>query len=442
MARTLRLFLASVVSVVALLPSAGRKCAPSGALRYRSASASAERKKLVRFLYSDTGGGHRASALALRDALEASFPGQIECDLVDMFVESGQFPYCEYPAIYKKLADNPWSWQLLFELSSLPIGQWFADVWQEIACYDAFIRLLGATPRPDAVVSVHPLLQTVPLKALGALDGGERTTPFMTVTTDLGGAHPSWFHPDVDKCFVPSDALERLARRKGLGDQQIVQLGLPIRRGFWAGGSELAAAHDESSDASNKDRVRSALHLETSRNTVLVVGGGDGMGGLVATATAIADRLSCDGAQRTQLIIVCGRNDKARAALEARAAEWAPTVSVAVLGFVDNMQDYMAAADVLVTKAGPGTIAEACAMGLPCIISSFLPGQEAGNVDYVRDLGFGDYRGEPDQIADLVASYLGDDETLERMAEAARRAARPEATVEIAAEIARMVGVD
>lgn len=56
-------------------------------------------------------------------------------------------------------------------------------------------------------------------------------------------------------------------------------------------------------------------------------------------------------------------------------------VDVVPLGFVRNMAEYMVAADILVTKAGPGTIAEAAAVGLPIMVTSHLPGQEAGNVD-------------------------------------------------------------
>ena len=80
-------------------------------------------------------------------------------------------------------------------------------------------------------------------------------------------------------------------------------------------------------------------------------------------------------------------------------------------------------------------------MGLPCVLSSFLPGQEEGNVDFVREGGFGDYRENPAEIAQLVAQCLADRPGLERMSGAARRAGRPEATVEIAKDLAGLVGL-
>jgi 1,2-diacylglycerol 3-beta-galactosyltransferase len=89
-------------------------------------------------------------------------------------------------------------------------------------------------------------------------------------------------------------------------------------------------------------------------------------------------------------------------------------------GFVTNMEDFMAASDCIVTKAGPGTIAEAMCRGLPTMLSCFLPGQEAGNVPFVTEGGFGDYSPKPAVIAEKVSTWIHDAEKLEQMSEAAR----------------------
>lgn len=82
---------------------------------------------------------------------------------------------------------------------------------------------------PDMVVSLHPLTQHLPLHVIGRLDkeGALERPSFATVCTDLGGAHPSWFVKEVDVCFVPSDAVRRVAERRGLATTQIRQHGLP-----------------------------------------------------------------------------------------------------------------------------------------------------------------------------------------------------------------------
>jgi 1,2-diacylglycerol 3-beta-galactosyltransferase len=172
-------------------------------------------------LFSDTGGGHRASALALQGALESMYPGQVECDMVDMFVASKIWPFCEAPAAYRFMAARPQLWKAFFEAGASPFGAWLNERLTDLFCGERYRELLAESPRPDCVVSVHPLMQGPCLRALADLDGGSRTTPFATVVTDLGSAHPAWFHPDVDQCFVPSDVLAGLAKSLGLHSEQV-----------------------------------------------------------------------------------------------------------------------------------------------------------------------------------------------------------------------------
>jgi len=328
-------------------------------------------------------------------------------------------------------------------------------------------RQSGATDRrADMVVSVHPLTQDIPLKILNYLDtDGKsrkegRTTPFATVVTDLGGAHPTWFNPGVDKCFVPSDALNKAARDRKVQGEQIVQYGLPIRRGFWADRGENASGSNASGGnffedlfagfagvekektgaSSPKSQLQEKLELKGNLPTVLIVGGGDGIGGIIQQAIALGERLATKGAedgQTYQMVVVCGKNENAQNTLSSK--NWGENVNVVVNGFVDNMDEWMRSSDVIVTKAGPGTIAEASICGLPCMLSSYLPGQEEGNVPFVEDAGFGTYSGNPAKIAETVSTWLSSPEMLSSMKEAALEAARPTATVDIAQDLASML---
>lgn len=105
--------------------------------------------------------------------------------------------------------------------------------------------------------------------------------------------------------------------------------------------------------------------------TVLVVGGGDGMGGIESISKELGNRLGQSGSKATsQMVVVCGNNEAARKKLE--EFDWGKGVKTHVKGFVNNMDEWMKASDALVTKAGPGTIAEASICGLPCMLFSFL----------------------------------------------------------------------
>mmetsp|Transcript_448 Transcript_448/g.1087 ORF Transcript_448/g.1087 Transcript_448/m.1087 type:complete len:125 (+) Transcript_448:101-475(+) len=99
------------------------------------------------------------------------------------------------------------------------------------------------------------------------------------------------------------------------------------------------------------------------------------------------------------------------------------------------MAHYMVAADVLVTKAGPGTISEAAAVGLPVMLTSFLPGQEAGNVEVVLESGFGDFCKKPTEIAARVASWLDDEDKMVQMSKNSQMMGHPDAASEIVLDI-------
>jgi hypothetical protein len=156
--------------------------------------------------------------------------------------------------------------------------------------------------------------------------------------------------------------------------------------------------------------MRRKLGMDASRPAVLLVGGGEGMGKLEQTVDEIAaqmgpqcqvglGRAACLQGQTeggraaptaspsspetrpVQVVVVCGRN---ATLLEKLRAKGSPNgLVLRAAGFVDNLHEWMAAADVIVTKAGPGTIAEALISGLPILLNGNIPCQEEGNIPYV-----------------------------------------------------------
>jgi 1,2-diacylglycerol 3-beta-galactosyltransferase len=105
------------------------------------------------------------------------------------------------------------------------------------------------------------------------------------------------------------------------------------------------------------------------------------------------------------------------------------------------MPDFMRAADILVTKAGPGTISEALNAGLPMILYSRLPGQEDGNVNYVVSEGAGVWAPTPEQIVASLRLWINHPIERSQAAAACRRLARPQAARRIAQILADIVGV-
>jgi 1,2-diacylglycerol 3-beta-galactosyltransferase len=156
------------------------------------------------------------------------------------------------------------------------------------------------------------------------------------------------------------------------------------------------------------------------------------MGPLKKTARAIAR-----SGLRTALVIVTGRNKKLKEELQ----EMVWPIPTFIYGFVREMPDFMRAADILVTKAGPGTISEAFNAGLPLILYSRLPGQEDGNVAYVVTEGAGVWAPNPELIVDALRGWIRNPELRLRAVGSCQRLARPNAAHDIAGLVAEMAGV-
>jgi 1,2-diacylglycerol 3-beta-galactosyltransferase len=277
------------------------------------------------------------------------------------------------------------------------------------------------TYAPDLVVSVHPLMQDVPLSILRGMG---RATPFVTVVTDYVSIHATWFDPGVDLCFVASEEAWDLALRAGLTERTLRLCGLPIRPSF-------------SRERRSKPELRRVLGMEPHLPVVLLVGGGEGMGPVEQIARAVAGVLvSSRGTPSAQLAVVCGWNERLYDDL--RRSDWG--IPVSVNRYVENMAEWMHASDLIITKAGPGTIAEALIVGLPIVLSGHLPGQEEGNVPWVLKHRIGAYSEDPDDIAALVARWLGPErQRLNDMSARARELGKPDAATEIVREIVTLL---
>jgi 1,2-diacylglycerol 3-beta-galactosyltransferase len=247
----------------------------------------------------------------------------------------------------------------------------------------------------------------------------EEPIPVITVVTDLVSAHTFWFCSDVALCIVPSQEARERALWAGLPPQKVKVVGLPVGRRF----REMRWS---------KEEARQVLGLQRDLPAVLLVGGGEGMGQVYEMARAVAGT-----GLPLQLVAVAGRNEGLRRQLEATSWE----VPMRVYGFVTHMPELMAAADLIVTKAGPGTISEALVMGLPILISDFVPGQEEGNVRYVVEGGAGLLADTPQKLAAALEDLLApDSRSLACWAANARRLAKPDAALEIARQILAISG--
>jgi 1,2-diacylglycerol 3-beta-galactosyltransferase len=272
-------------------------------------------------------------------------------------------------------------------------------------------RMLAHEPDVDVIVCVHPLFSS---PAMTVLQKQPDRVPFITVVTDLVSTHAFWYDRRVDRLLVPTQPAYDRGIKLGIRPDQIRVTGLPVNPRFAAG-------------LIGKADARKKLGWDNDLPAILIIGGGDGMGPLWRIARRI-NKLD----SKFQLVIVAGRNEKLRARLEAQ--KWNHPTHI--YPFVTNMPELMAAADLLVTKAGPATISEACIAGLPMILSDAIPGQEGGNVKYITEHHAGIWAHGPVRVAKAIGEWLAQGpEFLKERAENARQLAQPDAVWKIADEI-------
>lgn len=381
------------------------------------------RPQRILILMSNTGGGHRASAEALRAGFTEAYGAQVEIAVIDLLMEHLPWPLNWLPHTYTFLIqDTAWLWKLLWRTSNHPITirrlSMILARWGEATVVDVFQQY-----RPDLIISVHPLVQEFSLRALRRL---RQRVPFVTVVTDLATAHPLWFHPAVDACYVASKEAFQRARRAGLRPDQLYLFGLPIHPVF-------------ARPQATQSTLRSTLGLDPTLPAVLVTSGGEGVGPIRVIAEQLDRQLQQDGVAVGQMVVVCGRNLKLQEELKAKS--W--TIPVQIHGFVNNMHEWMVACDCIVTKAGPGTIAEAMSTGMPIILNGFIPGQEEGNVPYVLDHHLGVYHTTPREIATTVRRWFCEDpEEFEQIRATVHAFARPQATMEIIHSIGELLQLE
>ena len=367
----------------------------------------------VLFLFSDTGGGHRSAAEAIIEAINLDFPDRISTEMIDFFKEYAPPPFDLALELYPPMAKVPDVWEFGYKLSNGPrrTRLFYNVMWPYIR--HATFKLINEHPC-DLLVTVHPI-PVVPVSR--ALRSGSLT--FITVVTDMVSTHAWWYNRRSDLVLVPTEIARQCGLAYGLHPDQIRVVGLPVARRFCL-------------PEGDRRLIRTRLGWPQDLPVILLIGGGDGMGPLGKVARAISDSNI-----NAALIVVTGRNQKLKAQLEAE--DWSmPTF---IYGFVGEMPDFMHCADILLTKAGPGTISEAFIAGLPMILYSRMPGQEDGNVSYVVTESAGVWAPEPTHIIEVLRNWLDHPDEREKVAVNCRRLAKPNASHLVAHTIADQLGV-
>jgi len=340
----------------------------------------------IEFVFFDAGGGHRAAATALQMAIQAgNKPWDVRLtnlqELLDELDILKKYFNIRIQDFYNEMLRTGWtlgSPQLMRVLQAV--------IW---AYHRPTVKLLERhwkETNPDMVVSFVPHFN----RAMGeSFRRAFPERPFVTILTDIADYPPHFWIERQRQYFVcGSDRAVDQAR----------SLGHPGNRIFRASGMIL---HPRFYDPPVEDRAaeRVRMGLRPDLPTALVLFGGHGSQAMLD----IADRLDQSNLN-LQLILICGRNDKLRDALQAKKSRLPRFVE----GFTAKVNHYMQLADFFIGKPGPGSVSEALAMKLPVIVecNAWTLPQERYNAVWIveREVGLvlKNFRKIDEAVAQLI----------------------------------------
>ena len=364
--------------------------------------------KRIVLLSVPAGAGHTRVAEAIRSRAVAEY-GDIQVIHLDAMAFAAPRLRKVYTDFYLLLIKRmPGLWRHVYRLTDeAPPGRWFNRLRRWIERRDCRLLLAEiAALAPDAVVCTHFQPAEILSQQIAA---GRLDCPVWVQVTDFD-LHRMWIHPHVAGYFAANDEVAFRMREQGVPAHAIQVAGIPTMPAF-------SQPHDRAECAR-------ALGLDPALKTILLMGGGAGLGGLSRVAEQL---LAIPG--DFQLIALAGKNAAELAALQRLAVRHPGRL--APQGFTDRVERLMACADLVVTKPGGATSAECMAMGLPMIVNAPIPGQEEHNANYLLEHGAALKASSLSTLEYRVRHLLALPEQLQAMADRARALGRPHAAMQV-----------
>jgi processive 1,2-diacylglycerol beta-glucosyltransferase len=366
----------------------------------------------VLVLSGSAGQGHVKAGEAVTTALQERHPA-LAVEHWDALAHMPRWFASMYSSSYIRIVDrHPILWRWVYEQTDRNVS-WMGHS----------LSMLGGRPlvrdvaawRPDLVLCTHFLAPEILSPAIAR---GKLATRLEICVTDHD-AHRNWWWPEVGHAYVASDVVAaRFRLRYGMAPGALSVTGIPVRADF-------ARPRDVAG-------TRARYGLDPERPTVLFFSGGFVAGPLLQAVAGVWSE--CPD---LQVLAVCGRNERLRRRVE--RLDRPDGAVLHALGFVTDVPDLMAVADLVVSKSGGLSTSECMALGRPMIISGHIAGQEERNADAVMAAGAGIRALSPEEICWRVGRLLADGPAREAMAARAKAFGRPHAAAEIADEVAAKV---
>jgi processive 1,2-diacylglycerol beta-glucosyltransferase len=341
--------------------------------------------KQVLILSEAIGNGHTKAAEALREGISYLAPS-----VQTQILELGQVlrPLSTKLIVnsyLKMIVHSPSFWKKIYLYKhNKPLTNWKKYLIHQLIHRQ--IEVLLKNENPHLIVCTHPFTSSTAsrLKKKGY------TFTLCTMVTDFH-AHGAWAHSEVDTYMVSNKDVYTQLINMGIPNNRIAITGIPIRSNFWV--------------RKNKQEMRKKFKLKDIP-TLMLMGGGLGLGGIQKLAHTLLK-----WREKIQVIICTGSNESLRSSLIRDEKFHHPNIHI--IGFVDLIDEWMEATDLLITKPGGLTCYEALAKGLPLYIYQPLPGHEEKNCEFLVNNQLAIKIDDIDNINNIIENLLFPSKELE-----------------------------
>ena len=374
--------------------------------------------KKVLIMTASTGGGHNRAAKAIIEELEKrTFNGEeIECKIIDSFKLVNQAVDKVISEGYEMSAKyTPYAYGKMYNLSDkkfFSINE-FKNNPLSLLMARKFKKMI-MEELPDLIIGTHAF----PLVALSKLKKGARGEelegdfnefvarsqdeiynfpPLISVLTDYT-AHSTYLQDEIDYYICGDEYVKELLIEDGIPEEKIKPFGIPVEKSFM--------------ESRPREEVLTELGLDPEKKTVLLMGGSFGAGNIKGTLDDLSE-IDRD----FQILVITGRNEHLKTALEERVAGYDTSIDIRIIGFTNIMNDILPAIDILVTKPGGLTTTEALLKSVPMVIPYYIPGQEGENLDFLTNCGVAIRTTNKFSIKSVIKVLLDNPDRLERMKE-------------------------
>ncbi len=369
------------------------------------------KKNRVLLLYISEHSGHHCASVAIENALR-----HLEPDIYTMNINSFNYtnPILEkvinraYMGVVKR---TPEIWDYLYDNPKvLKNTQKLREMIHRFNT--GKLKTLLDDFRPESIVCTQafPCGMIADYKKSFGVD-----IPLIGVLTDYA-PHSYWIYNNVDYYIVPSEATGKKLTDNGIDPRKIKDYGIPIDPKFCKG--------------LDRNKICAKFSLDPDVPSVLIMGGTQGLGP-IKEMVRLLDRSYLN----LQMIVVAGTNKKLYNWLERRQFR----KKMVKLSYADNIDELMQISEVIITKPGGITTAEALAKGIPMLIVNPLPGQEAMNTKLLLDEGVAVKAEEPMDVLIILEELLYNEDKLKNMSHRAVSLSKPDSSLNVAKLI---LGID